>query len=110
MPEFHFPPLPDSGGGNEAKFYSRRLRPPFLLEDAMQNMEHFLADRALSLRYEARRFPQTASVSAAWIRRAADWALRHGFQELAHSLCCQARETEAESHVLWLELSLRGAL
>ncbi len=70
----------------------------------------FIQDRALSLRYEARQFQQISPVARAWLERAADWALRHGFQELAHSLCCQARETEAESHVLWLELSLRGAL
>ena len=57
----------------------------------MPNMEHFLADRALTLRYEARRFPQTAAVSAAWMRRAETWALNNGFQELADSLCRQAR-------------------
>lgn len=73
----------------------------------MQNMEHFLADRALSLRYEARRFPQTASVSAAWIRRAENWALHHGFRDLANSLCRQAQGIlEEDSHVLRNELSL----
>ena len=71
----------------------------------MQNMEHFLADRALSLSYEARRFPQTASVSAAWIRLAENWALHHGFRDLAHSLCRQARGIlEEDSHVLRHEL------
>ncbi len=72
----------------------------------MQNMEHFLADRALSLRYEARQFPQTAPVARAWLERAADWALRHGFQELADSLCSQARERlEEDSHVPRIGLS-----
>ncbi len=67
----------------------------------------FIQDKALSLRYEARQFPQTASVIRAWLERAADWALRHGFQELADSLCRQAREMlEEDSHVLRHELSL----
>lgn len=73
----------------------------------MQNMEYFLADRALTLRYEARKWPQTAAVSAAWMRRAETWALNNGFQELAHRLCRQAREMLGEdSHVLRHELSL----
>lgn len=67
----------------------------------------FIQDKALSLRYEARQFPQTTPVAVAWLERAADWALRHGFLELADSLCRQAREMlEEDSHVLRHELSL----
>lgn len=36
----------------------------------MWNIDCFLEERALSLRYEARRFPQTAPVSRAWLRLA----------------------------------------
>ncbi len=53
-----------------------------------------IQDKALSLRYETKKFRHTAPVIHAWLERAADWALRHGFQELAHSLCRQAKETE----------------
>lgn len=58
----------------------------------MQNMEYFLAARALSLCYEARQFPQTAPVARAWLERAADWAFRHGFHDLASGLCRQLGE------------------
>lgn len=60
----------------------------------MQNMEYFLAARALSLRYEARQFPQTAPVARAWLERAADWAFRHGFHDLATGLLEQIKEVE----------------
>ena len=73
----------------------------------MQNMEYFLADRALTLSYEARKNQQTAPVARAWLERAADWALRNGFQNLADKLCKQAREMQEDnSHVLRNELSL----
>ena len=57
----------------------------------------FIQDRALSLRHEARQFVQTAPVARAWLERASDWALRHGYQELAYSLRRQAREMLKES-------------
>lgn len=60
----------------------------------MQNMEYFLAARALSLRYEARQFPQTAPGARAWLERAADWAFRQGFHDLAAGLCRQIGEME----------------
>lgn len=63
----------------------------------MQNMEHFLADRALSLRYEARRFPQTASVSAAWIRRAELWARRRRRNRLLNILAGYLRDIPSSS-------------
>ena len=52
----------------------------------MQNMEHFLADRALTLLYEARQFPQTASVSSAWLRQAEAWAWQHHKSSLHKTL------------------------
>ena len=55
----------------------------------------FIQDKALSLRYEAQKFRQTTPGSGGWLERAADWALRNGFQELAASLCRQIGQMEA---------------
>ena len=55
----------------------------------------FIQDKALSLRYEAQKFRQTTPVAVAWLERAAAWALRHGFQELAGNLCRQIGQMEA---------------
>ena len=60
----------------------------------MQNMEYFLAARALSLCYEARQFPQTAPVARAWLLRAELWARQQGLLDLADSLCRQLGEME----------------
>lgn len=60
----------------------------------MQNMDYFLAARALSLCYEARQFPQTAPVARAWLLRAELWALKYGFDELAERLSEQIKEVE----------------
>ena len=53
-----------------------------------------IQDKALSQRYEIRKFRHTAPVTRAWLERAAGWALNNGFQELAARLCHQAREME----------------
>ena len=60
----------------------------------MQNMEHFLADRALTLLYEARQFPQTAPVARAWLFRAELWARQQGLLDLVDSLYRQIEEME----------------
>ena len=43
---------------------------------------YFIKDRALSLTYEAIRFPDTAQVALAWLRRAHEWAARRGLKDL----------------------------
>lgn len=58
----------------------------------MWNMDCFLEERALSLRYEARRFPQTATVSRAWLRLAEAWARRHRKQRLRELLAGYLRD------------------
>ena len=37
---------------------------------------HFIADRALTLVYEARRFPAATPTARAWLRQAVNWAVR----------------------------------
>ena len=58
----------------------------------------FIKDRALSLRYEASRFPTAANMAAAWLRRAATWAQGNGHRKLALDLSRQARGKQEVPH------------
>ena len=63
----------------------------------MWNIDCFLEERALSLRYEARRFPQTAPVSRAWLRLAEAWARRHRKQRLRELLAGYLRDIDPQA-------------
>lgn len=47
---------------------------------------HFIADRSLSLSYEAVQFPATAETSLAWLHRAVGWAEKRGLTALVHEI------------------------
>ena len=49
----------------------------------MNATAYFIKDRALSLSYEAIRFPETAETVLAWLRRASDWSKTHRRDGLA---------------------------
>ena len=52
----------------------------------MDTTAYFIKDRALSLAYEAVRFPSTADSALAWLRRAMVWATVNGNSQLFSTL------------------------
>lgn len=60
----------------------------------MNATAYFIQDRALSLTYEAIRYPATADTVLAWLGRARAWAERHGMKPLAETLLAAAKRIE----------------
>ena len=52
----------------------------------MEEDAYIIAARALTLHYEARRFPKTARMAVAWLCRAQDWAQQNNQNELQNIL------------------------
>ena len=57
----------------------------------MNETAYFIKDRAQSLAYEGRRFPDKAKAALAWLHRAVDWAEQRGMTPLADEVRAAAR-------------------
>lgn len=49
----------------------------------MHATAHFIHDRARTLAFEAKRFPETAATTVSWLRHAVAWAEQRGLSWLA---------------------------
>lgn len=61
----------------------------------MNATAQFIKDRALSLSYEARRYPKTAKMAAAWLTAARAWADRNGLPDLSVELAATCLRIES---------------
>ena len=52
----------------------------------MTDTANFIADRALSLAYEAIQFPKSAKAAITWLGRARIWATKNGIWTLEQAL------------------------
>lgn len=59
-----------------------------------QTTQLFIADRALSLAYEAKQFPQTSLVALAWFNLARGWAEQRSMKALTTTLLSTMQRIE----------------